>query len=422
LKYWGFIKDPLYGYVHITEVEKKIIDTLPFQRLHRIKQLVFADYVYPGATHTRFEHSIGVMHLAGLLASSLPEQLSPEEIQEVRIAGLLHDVGHGPFSHTYEHLLVKKLGKTHEDLTQWVIRCSELKDVLSENGLDVERVAKLAIGKLLDKGRPFLDQIIRSAVDVDKMDFIQRDSYHTGAEYGKVDIYRLIYTMEIVDGNLAVNITALPTLEAFVLARIESFRTIYYHKTARAGQISLIKAMEVADCDLKLTSFKDVNDFLNLDDYYVWCKLKEHSEARHYILALERRELLKCAYEKVFHVEDKVISSILTNDAVRRKVEEEIANEAEIPVDEVAIDVPSLPSIPYFHSMKFDVMDIPLVDDKVPSRRVLLKATDLSRVLDVLKGFMNIIRVYTSSRNREKVKEAAEKVLGALPESTRVSY
>jgi len=162
--------------VHITEVEKKIIDTLPFQRLHRIKQLVFADYVYPGATHTRFEHSIGVMHLAGLLASSLPEQLSPEEIQEVRIAGLLHDVGHGPFSHTYEHLLVKKLGKTHEDLTQWVIRCSELKDVLSENGLDVERVAKLAIGKLLDKGRPFLDQIIRSAVDVDKMDFIQRDS------------------------------------------------------------------------------------------------------------------------------------------------------------------------------------------------------------------------------------------------------
>ena len=83
MKYWGFIKDPLYGYVHITEVEKKIIDTLPFQRLHRIKQLVFADYVYPGATHTRFEHSIGVMHLAGLLASSLPEQLSPEEIQEV---------------------------------------------------------------------------------------------------------------------------------------------------------------------------------------------------------------------------------------------------------------------------------------------------------------------------------------------------
>ena len=422
MKYWGFIKDPLYGYVHITELEKKVIDTRPFQRLHRIKQLVFADYVYPGATHTRFEHSIGVMHLAGLLASSLPEQLSQEEVQEVKIAALLHDVGHGPFSHTYEHLLVKKLGKTHEDLTQWVIKSSELKDVLSEEGLNVERIAKLAVGKLLDKDKPFLDQIIRSAVDVDKMDFIQRDSYHTGAEYGKVDVYRLIYTMDVVDGNLAVNITALPTLEAFVLARIESFRTIYYHKTARAGQISLIKAMELADEDLKLTSFKNVEEFLDLDDYYVWSKLKEHGEARKYILALEKRDLLKCAYEKIFHVEDKVISSILTNDAVRRKVEEEIAEEAKIPIDEVAIDVPSLPSIPYYHSMRFDLMDIPLIDSKAPSRRVLLKATEISRVIDVLRGFMNIIRVYTSAKSRDKVKEAAEKVLGAPPESTRVSY
>lgn len=422
MEYWGFIKDPLYGYVHITEPERRVIDTRTFQRLHRIKQLVFADYVYPGATHTRFEHSIGVMHLAGLLASSLHEHLSQDDVQEIRIAGLLHDIGHGPFSHTYEHLLIKKLGKTHEDLTQWIIRESELRDVLSECGFNVDRIARLSTGSLLDMNKPYLDQIIRSAVDVDKMDFIQRDTYHTGAEYGKVDVYRLIYTMNVIDGNLAVSTTALPTLEAFILARIESFRTIYYHRTARAGQIILIKAMEIANDDVGLTGFKHVEEYIDLDDYYVWSKLRDHKEARKYILSLERRDLLKCAYEKIFHVPDKTVSSILTNDTVRRMVEERIANEAGVSVDDVSIDVPSLPSIPYYHSMQFDSMDIPLMDDKAPSKRTLFKATEMSRVIDVLKGFMNIIRVYTPAKYRAKVRDASEKVLGEAPESARVSY
>ena len=421
MKYWSFIKDPLYGYIHITELERDVIDTLALQRLRRIKQLVFADYVYPGANHTRFEHSVGVMHLAGLLARSLPEEFSEEEIQEVRLAGLLHDVGHGPFSHTFEQLLMRRLGKTHEDLAPWIILNTELKDIIESYGYSAERVAKLAVGRLRDEKKPYLDQIIQSAVDVDKMDFIMRDSYHTGAEYGKVDIYRLIYTMEIYGDTLAVSATALPTLEAFVIARIESFRAIYYHKTARAGQILLVRAMELADDDIGLTSFRDVHDYLKLDDYYVWTMLRNHEEAGRIMADLERRKLLKCAYERIFHVHDEAVSSLLTNDRVRKRVEEEIARRAGVREEEIAIDVPSLPSIPYFHTMKMDPMEIPVVEERA-GQKVLRKAAELSKVIEVLKGFMNIIRVYTVEEHKDMVQQAAEEILGKPPETTRVSY
>ncbi len=421
MKYWSFIKDPLYGYIHITELERDVIDTLALQRLRRIKQLVFADYVYPGANHTRFEHSVGVMHLAGLLAKSLPEEFTEEEIQEVRLAGLLHDVGHGPFSHTFEQLLMRRLGKTHEDLAPWIILNTELKDIIESYGYSAERVAKLAVGRLRDEKKPYLDQIIQSAVDVDKMDFIMRDSYHTGAEYGKVDIYRLIYTMEIYGDTLAVSATALPTLEAFVIARIESFRAIYYHKTARAGQILLVRAMELADNDIGLTSFREVHDYLKLDDYYVWTMLRNHREAGRIMADLERRKLLKCAYERIFHVHDEAVSSLLTNDSVRKRVEEEIARRAGIEEEEIAIDVPSLPSIPYFHTMKMDPMEIPVVEERA-GQKVLRKAAELSKVIEVLKGFMNIIRVYTVEEYKDKVRQAAEEILGKPPETTRVSY
>src|SRR4030043_2374302 len=139
-EYWGEIKDPVHGYVYITEEEKTIIDSYPVQRLHRLRQLAGAEYVYPGANHTRFEHSVGVMYLAGRVAENphISQLIDEDELGMVRIAGLLHDVGHGPFSHVFEHLLDKELGKTHEDLTTWIIENSELKEILRRNGYHPE--------------------------------------------------------------------------------------------------------------------------------------------------------------------------------------------------------------------------------------------------------------------------------------------
>jgi hypothetical protein len=417
---WGMIKDPIHGYVHISNVEKEIIDTLPLQRLRRIKQLVFADLVYPGANHTRFEHSVGVMHLAGILGRSLPVEMSEDDVQRVRIAGLFHDLGHGPFSHTFEQILLKKLNKTHEDLTPWIINGTELKDVLTDHGFNVADLAELAIGRS-KKERAFFNQMITSAVDVDKMDFLVRDTHHTGAEYGKVDIYRLIYTMDVLDDTLVVDSSALPTLEAFLIARVESFKAIYYHKTARAAQILLVKAMEAADEEIGICDFKTTEEYIEMDDYSLWSELKKCERSRGIIKDLERRRLLKCAYEMEVQAEDKAVSSLFSMEGIRKQVEDEIAALAGVPSGEVFIDTPSLPSIPYRHALDFDPMEIPIVDVEKNERK-LLKATKLSRTIEVLKGFVNIVRVYTDEKNRDRVRDAAEKVLGNLPESARVSY
>jgi HD superfamily phosphohydrolase len=222
-RYWGEIKDPVHGYVYITEAEKNLIDSYPVQRLHRLRQLAGSEFVYPGANHTRFEHSIGVMHLAGKLSENqnLSMLLSEDEIQIVRMASLLHDVGHGPFSHIFEHLLVKFLNKTHEDMTRWLIQESELRDIISDFGCNPDDVAKLAVGELRRPRKAFLDQIIQSAVDIDKLDFVVRDTYHTGAEYGYVDIFRLIHMLDVLGENLAVDVGALSALESCVFGMLE---------------------------------------------------------------------------------------------------------------------------------------------------------------------------------------------------------
>lgn len=409
--YWGFIKDPLYDYIRITETEKKIIDTGPVQRLRRIRQLSGAEYVYPAANHTRFEHVLGVMHLAGVLASNLPAELSHEEIQKVKVAALLHDIGHAPYSHLFEPLLEKVLGKAHEDMTSWIIRDSELGDALDGCGFGRKEVSELAVGKLRDPKRRFLDQIISSTVDVDKMDYVVRDSYHTGAGYGQVDVFRLVYTMDILDGDLAVDASALPTLEAFLLARLESFRAIYFHKVSRAVQIMLLKALEAAQDDLGISEIGCPDDYLRLDDYVVWGMLKGNERSRLIVEDVERRRLLKCVFEETFFTRDELMSSVFTNEEVRRKVEEEIGKRAEVDAGNVIIDVPSLSSVPYHYSLP-EPVDLPIFQRLSGGGKVARKVTDLSKVLDALKAFMNIVRVYTREPYREEVARAAESVLG----------
>jgi HD superfamily phosphohydrolase len=417
---WGMVKDPIHGYIHVSELERQLMDTLPLQRLRRVKQLVFADYVYPGANHTRFEHSLGVMHLAGVLGRSLPVGMAEEEVEAARLAALFHDIGHGPFSHTFEQVLVKRLNKTHEDLTTWIVKGTELRDILARNGVDVDAVAELAVGKAASF-KPYVNQMISSAVDVDKMDFLMRDTHHTGAQYGNIDVYRLIYTMEVFDGNLVVHSSALPALEAFLIARVESFRAIYYHKAARAAQIMLVKAMEAAEDEIGLCAFNTPQEYIEVDDYTAWSELKRCPKSRGMIQDLERRRLLKCAYEREVQAEDKSVSSLFGLESLRGQVEEELASMAGVPEGEVFIDTPSLPSIPYRHTIDFDPMEVPIVDGGGGERK-LFRATKLSKTIEVLRGFVNIVRVYTYERNREKVRDAAERALGNLPESARVSY
>lgn len=423
-RYWGEIKDPVHGYVYITEAEKQLIDSYPFQRLHRLRQLAGSEFVYPGANHTRFEHSIGVMYLAGKLTENqnLSQLLSEDEVQIVRMAALLHDVGHGPFSHVFEHLLVKFLNKTHEDMTQWIIQKSELRDIISGLGYDPDAIGKLAVGELRRRGKAFLDQIIQSTVDVDKLDFVVRDTYHTGAEYGYVDIFRLIHMLDVLGENLAVDVGALSALESFVLARLESFRSIYFHRVGRAAQIMLATAMEKAKDELGLVDFDSPEDYLALNDYTVWTMLKECKKSRGIMEDLERRRLLKCAYDRTFHVREKMVPSIFSVDEVRDQMRNKIASEAGVEPQAIVLDVPTVPSVPYHHSDLLEPMEIPVFQKTRKGEKIPLRLSDISPVFDVLKGFINILRVYTDEKHLEKVAAASAKIIGGTPSSVKISF
>src|SRR5436305_15174136 len=160
---WSSIKDPIHGYIRVNETERSVIDTRPVQRLRRIRQLAGSEFVYPAANHTRFEHVIGAMHLAGALADALPIDAPEHQQEQLSLAALLHDIGHGPFSHVFEPLLVRHLKKTHEDFVPWLVNETEIEGKLDKAGFDPRKLGLLAVGGLRDGKRPYLDQIISSS-------------------------------------------------------------------------------------------------------------------------------------------------------------------------------------------------------------------------------------------------------------------
>lgn len=419
---WGIIKDTVFGYITITESVREIIDSYPIQRLRRIRQLAGSEYVYPTATHVRFAHSLGVMHLAEQLIMNLAKSIDVTEeiVNRIKIAALLHDVGHGPFSHIYEALLLKYLDKTHEDITTWIIESSEIAEKLEKIGLDPKEISLLAVGKWPTSGENYLNQIIASAVDVDSMDYIVRDSHFSGAEYGFVDIFRLIYTMDVFEGDLAVEDSALATLEAFLLARYESFKSIYFHKTSRAVQLMLEQALDKAHDELGLIEYNTPHDYLKWDDFTMWSALRNSKSAGSIINDLERRKLIKVAYEQTSHMKSEMVPAILTKDKIRQQIQDEIAEKAKINPEFLWIDVPTLPSVPYHHSLSLEPMEIPIFNKNMKGEKIARRMTEVSEIIRVLKGFLNIVRVYTTEEYRNIVAIAAEKAFGA-PSSARIS-
>ncbi|RLF23527.1 MAG: hypothetical protein DRN15_02595 [Thermoprotei archaeon] len=422
------IRDPVHGYIFITELEKKLLDTPVMQRLHYIRQLAGAHYVYPGADHSRFSHSLGVLHLAGVLAAHLAqmEYLSAEDVQMIRAAALLHDVGHGPFSHIYEELLTMYVGKTHEDLTRWLIINTEVADILKDYGYDPKDVADLAIGrfKVKDSGRDFINQIISSPFDVDKMDFLVRDSHFTGVEYGVVDVYRLIYSMDVIEGKLALRLPgALSAIEAFLIARYEMFKAVYFHRTVRSAEIMLIKAMDGAKNELGLIDFKSPEEYLLLDDSWVLSGLRRISKdsslqkdedlkiAAMFYKMLESRRLLKCAHEAIIHLRDRFMASLLIRPEIRRHLEKEVADKAGIDSSKVIIDVPTVPSIPYT-PRQLEPFEIPVFELDHEGKPIKKKLTDLSTIINVLQGYVDVARVYTFPEHRALVAKVAKEVFG----------
>lgn len=384
MKSGKYVKDPIHGYIEIKGPELEIIDTLPLQRLRRIKQLPGSEYVYPGAMNTRFEHSLGVMHLAGLMGERISEQTGDDEvISLLRLSGLLHDIGHGPFSHSFEPILESSLGMTHEEMSAYLIEGTEVSDILNKWGVNTKDVIELIRGI---HRRKSLSRIINSSVDADKMDYTVRDSYHTGAGYS-VDIHRIAQNSMEVSGDLVINVRALEAVESLLMARLLSFRTVYYHKTSRAVQLMLEMAMLSVSDKLDLQACKeDPEKFLYLDDYTMWEILRREIRSKEIINRLMRRYILKLAAEWYNVSLTKEESSDLRSS---------IAERAGLKDGDVIIDVPRIEFIK---------------STELPSlwkNGSLLDPLEASPVLSRLKDLLpKMIRVYTWPPHRDKVRDA----------------
>jgi HD superfamily phosphohydrolase len=402
----GEIADPVHRYIRFSRVEKEIIDTPAFQRLRRIRQLAGAHLVYPSAQHSRFEHSLGAMHVAGLAGESLLGKGHidhAEAVQDLRLAALLHDIGHGPFSHLFEEVLEQGGSTTHEDMGRRIIMQTEIADILAKHGCSADLVCRLSFGQSKVN---FMNEIISGGLSADIMDYLPRDGLFTGAEYAKVDYHRLLSSLEVSKGRLAINRSALNSLESMLISRYEMFKAVYFHKTVRSAEVMLIRAMIGADKALSLID-TSLENYLALTDEVTLeriCALGGKHEfsgkmARNY----RDRRLLKSVYEKFLHKRDrqKMDRKALDSLALR------IADAAKVDGDHVFVDASRAPSMPLTPS-KEEMYSI-LVIDK--GRVIDMPVSDMPLV-EPISGFFDMLRVYTTAGNREKVERSVKKVLG----------
>ncbi len=237
--------DPVYGFVSLPfEIIFDLIDHSYFQRLRRIKQLGLTNLVYPGALHTRFHHAMGAMHLMGQaieVLRSKGNEITEEEAKGVTIAILLHDIGHGPFSHALEHSIVNNI--THETLSE-----------LFMNRLNKEFNGELSLAiKIFQNKYPkkFLHQLVSSQLDMDRLDYLMRDSFFTGVSEGVISSDRIIKMLNVVNDELAVEAKGIYSIEKFIIARRLMYWQVYLHKTVLSAESLLVniltRAKELAE-------------------------------------------------------------------------------------------------------------------------------------------------------------------------------
>ena len=411
MKFVGEIADPIHKYIRFTELEKKIIDSKVFQRLRRIKQLAGAHLVYPAAQHSRFEHSLGTMHLAGLAGEHLFSigVLDKESIQELRVAALLHDIGHGPFSHLFEEALKVSSNKNHESIGAEIICKTELSDILSSFGYSPSVISEILLGNSKVK---FKNEIISGSLSSDLMDYLPRDGFFTGVEYGKVDYNRIINSFRVTNNDsLALDTSSFYSFESMIISRYEMFRAVYFHKTVRSAEVMLLHSLLLSSKILNLSKIS-LADYLKLTDDSILWKISSspnNEMAKQMISNYLERKLLKCVYERFIRKRDNFTK------LNRDKIEElrlKIARLSNTDEKKIFLDT-------------YGISLVPLAPNKQEMKSILLVSEDeffkqpVSNLplVNSITGYLDMIRVYTNHKDRKKITNISKNVLGKeLPE------
>lgn len=390
-----FIRDSVYGDIRLNEIEVEVMDNPQFQRLRRIKQLGLISLIYPGANHTRFEHSIGTMHIASKLADKL--DLNQDDKELVRISALLHDIGHGPFSHVSEGVL----SFPHEELTKYVIENTAIRDII-EKKFDITKIIEIINGE--GKFGP----IVSGELDADRMDYLLRDSHYTGVAYGIIDYERIISNLNL-NKHLSLDIKGVQAAEGALVSRYFMYPSVYQHHTTRIVNSMFRRGLK----KLIDSGIINENDMYKYDDADI-IGIFRNSEGypKEIMKRLDNRNLFKRVKtirldnfknpEKLYKIENKEL----------RKAEEEIAMDYDIDKDYVILNIAEYPR---FDEMKTEVS----VDGK------LYPLTEISNIIAALsKARFNIpdISLYVPEEEKSKFKKFKMEHYLDLPEIDKEKY
>lgn len=338
--------DPIYGFIRIQDpLLLSLIESPYFQRLRRISQLGLSSLVYPGAQHTRFHHALGCLHLmqkAIFVLRSKGVAINEKEEQALQIAILLHDIGHGPFSHAMEHSIIH--GLSHEQLT---IRFMDLLNETFHGALD--------LGIKIFKGeskRLFFNQLVASQLDMDRLDYLKRDSFYTGVSEGNINSERLISMLNVVEDILVVEEKGLYSVEKFLMARRFMYWQVYLHKTSMVAEHMLIKIFERAkflvtageelyaskalayflkrDIQETEVSSQTMHYFSMLDDVDIYAALKEWCSHSDFVLSrlsamVMERNLLKISVQEEA-IEPELLEKKLAKVQSKLKISKDLAS------------------------------------------------------------------------------------------------
>jgi hypothetical protein len=378
------IRDPIHGYIELDPLTLSIIDSPQMQRLRRLSQLGLSNLVYPGANHSRFEHSLGVMHLATMLTGKI-DSVTDEEKEELRVAALLHDVGHGPYSHVTENLTKLYTRQHHEDVHE-ILKKGELGEILSDNGLNPANIEDHI------QGKTDLGKILNSEIDVDRMDYLVRDSHYTGVAFGLVDHVRLINEMKFYENNLVVNAGGVKAAESLLVSRFLMHPSVYYHHVSRIAETMFTRAVD------DLIQKKSLNPFelRKMDDSGLLEMIRnDDGYAGELAHQLDNRKLYKRALYVGF---DEVGEGVLKHRKNIKRVEAEIASEVGIDAESVLIDIPRNPEIAEMKAL-------------VKINNKMLRLDEASHVVSTLEQAHRDnwkMGVYTPKEHREAVGKAAK--------------
>lgn len=374
------VHDGVHGSIRLDGQYGEILDTPEMQRMGQIHQLGLANLVFPGANHTRMEHMIGAFHLSGRFCISLG--IKGQEAEMLRLAALVHDVGHPPFSHTFEDVLRSRLGIDHMELTARIIKGEvnvvpdgedivlegqpRIVDCIEKSGLDVREVADLV---MMEKGvagvAPYLTSLIHGPVDVDQLDYLMRDAHYTGVAPGRIDADRIVETSILTGGTMAVGRRGMSAVEGLTVSRVLMNSSVYFHKTVRIAEMMLTKAVSMLEPGQFVDVFKDTDASLSE-------RLKMHGGfQREIALRLKYRKLYKTSFLlsiDSMDSEQKKRISTLSRKGMLPKIEDELSLSARAEPGSVIID--SAPIEYLAGSGRKGKTEVPILDDDGKIRKL----------------------------------------------------